>query len=169
MTTRAADNSEPNALADMLAIDQEAMRLWEPQELAGLLRHQLAAPLEFDLTDAGTASIEDVTRLSQSPERSIRTFGDLLHHPAPPIQLLTFVKDFAKASRQDPKAALPKEITAVLYFASIVVAQQRCGRRISKLEEPELRAGVQWVLEQPWVDADTRSLFEAPPGDDGES
>jgi hypothetical protein len=160
MTTRAADNSEPGALADMLAIDQEAMRLWEPEELAGLLRHQLAAPLEFDLTDAGTASIEDVTRFSQSPERSIRTFGDLLHHPAPPIQLLTFVKDFAKANRQDPAAALPNEIAAVLYFGSIVVAQQRCGRRISRLDEDKVRAGVQWVLERPWIDPATRNLFQ---------
>jgi len=160
MATRAADNSEPRALADMLAIDQEALHLWEPQELAGRLRHQLAAPLEVDLTDAGTASIEDVTRLSQSPERSIRTFGDLLHHRAPPIQLLTFVKDFAKASRQDAASALPKEIAAVLYFGAIVVAQRRCGRGISKLSDEEVRAGVEWVLAQPWVDPGVQELFE---------
>jgi len=160
MNTRAVDNSEPGALAEMLAVDAATMRLWESEELAAMLRHQLAAPLELDLSDMGTASVEDVARLSQAPERSIRTFGDLLSHPAPPVGLLIFVKDFAKANRQDPDSALPKEIAAVLYFASILVAQQRCERRISKLDEEKVRAGAKWVLEQPWVDPTTRKLFE---------
>jgi hypothetical protein len=160
MNTRAADNSEPGALADMLAIDEAAMRLWEPQELAALLRHQLAAPLELDLRSAGTASAEEVQKFSAAPEAPIRTFSELLRHPAPPIKLLIFVKDFAKATRQDPAAALPKEIAAVLYFAAIVLARRLCARRITHLSEDEVRAGVEWVLAQPWVDQETRVLFD---------
>jgi hypothetical protein len=54
---------------------------------------------------------------------------------------------------------MPKEIAAVLYFAAIVVALRRCGARITRLSDGELRAGVEWVLAQPWIDPATRALF----------
>jgi hypothetical protein len=161
METRTADNSQPGALAAMLAVDEAAARLWEPQELAGILRHQLAAPLGFDLASANPASAEQVSRLSQSAQPAlIHTFSDLLHHPAPPIQLLVLAKDFAKTSRQDPHSPLPQEIAAVIYFAAIAVAQRLYGKRITALGEGAVREGIDWVLAQPWVDGKTRSLFQ---------
>ena len=159
MNCRAADNSQPGALAAMLAIDEAATRTWEPGELAAVLRHQLAAPLGFDVGSMGPASAEEVDRLSAAPGGPIRTFSDLLLHSAPQVELLVLAKDFAKASRSDPGAALPKEIAAVLYFATIVVARRRCGSRISNLSDDELRAGIEWALAQAWIDPATRALF----------
>lgn len=152
MSARAADNSEPGSLASMLEVGWETGRPWGEGDLAAVLRHQFAAPVGCDLGPAGADASAD-------RRAGIRTFGDLLHHPAPPVELLVLAKDFAKASRADPHAPLPKEIAAVLYFAAIVVARRRCGARISQLSPEELRAGVDWVLAQPWVDAATRGLF----------
>jgi hypothetical protein len=153
MGARAADNSEPGSLASMLEVGWEAGPTWGERDLAAVLQHQLAAPVVCDLGPAGADAA--------APPAGIRTFGDLLHHPAPPVELLVLAKDFAKASLADPHAALPKEVAAVLYFAAIVVARRRCGARISQLSPEELRAGAEWVMAQPWVDPATRRLFES--------
>src|SRR3712207_613502 len=123
MRTSAADNSEPGGLASMLDVACDIGPAWTEQELGAVLRHQLAAPLTLDL---GTAA-------SGLPCEGIETFGQLLHHPSPPLDLLVSAKDFAKAMRNDPGGALPKEVAAVMYFAAILVAERRCGRRISRL------------------------------------
>lgn len=160
MNSHAADHSQPDALAAMLALDERGERLWDPAELSAILRHQMAAPLAHDLNVAGPRPAESVARLSASPAGEIRTFSDLLHHPSPPIELLTYVKDFAKAARDDPASALPKEIAGVLYFAAIAVAQRRHGRSITRLGGDAVREGVEWALAQQWVDPLTRRLFD---------
>ena len=146
----AADNSAPEALASMLEVERAAGRVWGEQDLAAILRHQLASPLPpppVGGPETGAAP------------GGARTFGELLHHPSPPVELLVAVKDFAKASRTDPDAALPSEVAAVIYFAAIAVARRQCGRIISGLSEGELAAGLQWVRAQQWVDPATRALL----------
>lgn len=152
MNDSAADNSGPAGLASMLEVDWAGGRLWEEQDLAAVLRHQLASPRPGGGGHALDASTGEV------PTR-LETFGQLLNAPSPPVALLVAAKDFAKAARMDPHATLPKEIAAVLYFAAIVVARRRCGTMISRLSQEELRAGVEWVIAQPWVDPATRDLF----------
>ena len=145
MSANLADNSRADALASMLEVDWAAGRPWEERELAAVLRHQLAAPLHVDLRTRG--------------DETVATFYDLLHHPTPPIELLALAKDFAKACRADPDSPLPREVAAVIYFGAIAVARRRCGTLITQLSPEELRAGVEWVLAQPWVDPATRELF----------
>src|SRR5437879_6993673 len=102
--------AEPKRLATLLAIDQIPARLWRPDELTAIFKHQLAAPVQLDLAE-GTAG--NATALpSGFPE--IRTFDELFHHPKPPIELLRSVKEFAKANRDHPASALPNEIATVL-------------------------------------------------------
>src|SRR3712207_756951 len=137
MNDYAADDCPPGALASMLEVDWAAGPTWGEQDLAAMLRHQMAAPLPAVGRRPGDESSGDCSG-------SIQTFGQLLHHPSPPVALLAAVKDFAKACRADPHAALPKEIAAVLYFAAIVVARRRCGLMVSRLSAEELRAGVEW-------------------------
>jgi hypothetical protein len=160
MDARADDSSQPGALAALMALDGAAGRLWEPGELSAILRHQLAAPLEMDLAMAGLTTAEKVSPASAPPGDPIRSFGDLLHHRDPPIELLVLVKDFAKAARQDPSVGLPGEVAGILYFASIVVARRRWAKRITRLDDEEVEDGVRWALAEPWVDEATRSLFE---------
>ena len=146
-------------LAQMMDLDAPDQPLWRPEELAAMLQHQLSAPLECDLGCLGEQTVErlDVLRSAASPP--ITSFGDLLHHPSPPVELLELSKEFARACRARRDHLLPEEIAAMLYILSIVVARARCRRRISKLEDHALRHSVNWALEQSWVDEPTRALL----------
>jgi hypothetical protein len=149
-------NTDPRLLARMLDLDALNGRGWQPEELSAILRHQLAGPMEFELNNSST-----VRRQGRRAVRRlrIRSFADLLHHPRPPLKLLQLTKEFAKASRNHPDSPLPDEVASLLYFASIVVARLRWGRRISDLDDVALGHGLRWGAEQAWVDDATRRLF----------
>jgi hypothetical protein len=161
---RAADNARPDSLAALLAVGAAGDRVWEPGELSAVLRHQMAAPLEADVAVLGPGTAERVRALCAAAGGRLETFGDLFHHRAPPLELLVLVKHLAKAARDDPQLLLPKEVAAVLYFAAIAVAETRCGARITRLGEREVRAGVRWALALPWLDPATGALFEGAAG-----
>jgi hypothetical protein len=82
-----------------------------------------------------------------------------LQHPHPPIELLEMLKDFAKAHALHPRSPLPREIATVLYYASILVAMNRCDRQITKLDSNLLRASVADLLPQEWLDESIRAVF----------
>jgi hypothetical protein len=156
------DKTEPPRLAEMLALDgARPGRVWRAEELSAVLRHQLDAPLEFDLGDLS----EEYAQLAPPGETGSLhwrvTFGQLLHHARPPLPLVERAKRFAKACRNHPDGPLPVEVATVLYFALIVVARLRCdgAPRISALDDAALVAGVQWALAQEWLDERTRALF----------
>ena len=140
-------------LRDLLAPDELGKRIWRASELGAVLHHQLAAPIEFDFSLGG---IEAEVDAAQAQE--IRSFGDLLHHDSPPLSLLTLAKDFAKRRLANPESPMPREIAGVLYFACIAAALVRHRRRITSLGDARLRKGLGWTADQPWVDADTRSM-----------
>ena len=163
MTTRdAADDGDGGALASMFDAAGIPARLWRSEDLSVVLRHQLAAPVVVDLSTLRGVGAEQVELLARggAADPPICTFHDLLYHPRPPVELLALAKRFAKlARRAHGSIAMPAEVAGVLYFASIFVAQTRCGVRISNLSDEHLREGVQWVLGQPWIDRATRALF----------
>jgi predicted transcriptional regulator len=82
-----------------------------------------------------------------------------LLHAAPPIELLSLTKEFAKANMDHPDSSLPKEVAAVLYYASISAALARRGERISQLNDAELERGLRWAKDQPWVDKQIQHLL----------
>jgi hypothetical protein len=131
--------SDPRRLADLLEREPDAARVWTADELAAVLRHQLAVPLHLDLDGAA------------DDEAMRRSFGDLLADPHPPVNVLDRVKLFAKAARTRADGGLPPEVATVLYYASIAAADARCGRRITRLADAALREGYEWVLAQPWA------------------
>jgi hypothetical protein len=114
-----------------------------------VLRHQLGAALREDLGRFAPASADPTPA----------TFGELLHHPDPPLELLEGVRRFAKAQRDQVGSALPEEVAAVLYYAAIVAARLRCRQRLSHLDDDALAAGLRWALGQPWLDDPTRTLL----------
>ena len=153
--------TDPRLLASLFAdADNDAIgeRIWHPDELAAILRHQMTTPLHVDL-----AGIEGAAkRLHDAAGASgliLKSFGDLLQHPHPPLALLKMMKDFAKACRISPESALPREISSVIYFASIIAAMTRHSRRITKLDNAALRDAVDWALAQPWLDEISRGVF----------
>lgn len=151
-------DTDPRRLAGLIAEDDIGERLWGPEELAAILRHQMTAPLHVDLTRMGGAA----GRLCGEAEAKglvLKSFGDLLRHPRPPVALLKLMKDFAKACRIGRGSHLPREIATVIYFASIIVSMTRCSRRITRLDDGALRDAVGWALDQPWLEDITRTVF----------
>jgi hypothetical protein len=164
---------QPKSLAALLEASGEGSRLWRPEELGAIFRHQMAAPVLVDLGgyDPGTAA--RLKRLSEAQSLLLKSFADLFHHPAPPVELLELTKDFAKANMDHAQSSLPSEVAAALYYTSIAAALVRLGARITRLPEAELRRGLLWTREQAWLDEETKQLLlqaaekMAPPGGQG--
>lgn len=158
-STEAVFNGRANKLAALLAAGEEGLRLWQPEEFAAIFRHQMAAPIMVDL---GAFRVSSAERLQpDDAQRGLfsQSFADLFQHPSPPLELLTLIKDFAKANRDQPGSALPPEIAAALYYASIAAALVRLDRRISSLSDIDLRRGLQLTCQQGWLDLATREML----------
>jgi hypothetical protein len=151
--------SPPKSLAAFLAAGSERARLWRPEELSAIFRHQMTAPILVDLGGFDPATAARLKTLSEAQSLLLKSFSDLFHHPVPPLELLTLTKDFAKANMDHPESSLPQEVAAVLYYASIAAAAVRLDARISQLPNAELQRGLVWAGDQPWVDDRTREIF----------
>ena len=160
MSTLNLRSSDPRALSKLMKLDTSTDGLWDHSDLAAVWQHQLSATLEFDLTIKDPGQKRRIATLSTSTGRPLRTFRDLLYHANPPVELLRLTKVFAKASPKDKDRPLPNGIAAALYYSSIVAAFIRCGERITRLTNLELREGVKWAVAQPWLDDPTRALFQ---------
>ncbi len=150
----------PKALAALLAAREERARLWRPEELAAIFRHQMSAPVVVDLRGFDAVTAAQLRNLSDAQGLLLKNFGELFRHPNPPVELLEVTKDFAKLNLDHADSVLPNEIASVLYYTSIAVALVRLDTRISQLKNADLRRGLIWVKEQAWIDEDTRVLMD---------
>jgi hypothetical protein len=151
--------SQVKSLAALMDVGSESTRLWGPDELAAIFRHQMSAPVLVDLGgfDPGTAL--RLKTLSDAQGLLLKSFSDLFHHASPPIELLRLTKEFAKANMDHPDSGMPTEVVSLLYYMSIATALVRLGVRITQLPDPDLRRGLLWANEQPWLDADSKTLL----------
>ena len=158
-SSEAVFKSRADKLASILASGEEGACLWQPEELAAIFKHQMAAPILVDLGvfDAPTAT--RLKYLSQAHGLLLKSFADLFQHPAPPVELLSLIKDFAKANLDHPESGLPGEIAATLYYASIAAALVRLDARISQLPDADLQRGLKWTMNQAWLDEETKALL----------
>ena len=147
--------SRAKQLAALMASGDERHPLWRPEELAAMFRHQMSAPVLMDLGSFDPRTAARLKTLSAAQGLLLSSFADLFNHPAPPIQLLQLVKDFAKANMDHPESGLPREIAAALYYASIAAALVRLDTRISQLADADLQSGLRWTQEQAWLDEKT--------------
>jgi hypothetical protein len=151
--------SPARSLAGLMAMTGDEPAAWSPDELGSILRHQLAAPLEYDLrtiAPGGEQTIHNMTAAIRSGPRP-RSFGDLIRHPAPPLDLLGLMKDFARTGRDS--RTLPPEVGTVLYYAAIILGVLRQNTRITKLDDTSLRKGIEWSIAVPWIDQSLKQLF----------
>jgi hypothetical protein len=137
-------------LDSLFALTAAQPHPWTDQDLAALFLHQLSAPLSHDLR---------INPADLPP--NIRSFGDLLSHPTPPLDLLNRAKDFAKRSDSRPDAPLPPELATTLYYATLAAAFVRLNQRISALPPEQLHAGFQWAQSQPWLPPHIHTLFQS--------
>jgi hypothetical protein len=149
----------PKSLAALMEGSAERARLWRPEELGAIFRHQMSAPVLVDLGgyDAGAAG--RLKKLGDAQSLLLKSFSDLFHHPAPPLELLELTKNFAKANMDNAESALPGEVAAALYYTSIAAALVRLDTRISRLGDADLRRGLLWTRDQPWLDDPAKELL----------
>jgi hypothetical protein len=160
VTQHATRNTMPATPNPNLAAIFDSDESFDDADLAPMLAHQLSAPIQFDIELHPGELSRKLLDYRASGKAMPPRFADLLFAPHPPVALLDLVKQFAKANRSPGQGPMQK-IAGVLYYASILAARMRCqGQRISQLSDGELTTGVQWVLDQPWLDQQTRALFE---------
>lgn len=133
---------------------------WRSHELGAILRHQLSAPILFDCCETDAPTPQFGHPQPEPGQEVPQSFRELFHHPSPPLRLLRLTKDFAKKNWDHPESALPRDVTVVLYYLSIVAALVRHGQSITKLDNEALRTGISWVIDQPWVDQSTKELCQ---------
>jgi hypothetical protein len=158
-SSAAVFKSGAKRLAALMETGAEQARLWGPDELAAIFRHQMSAPVLVDLGGFDPGTAVRLKTLSEAQGLLLKSFSDLFHHPSPPIALLKLTKEFAKANMDHPESGLPTEIVSVLYYASIAAALVRLDARISRLKEADLRRGLLWAKDQAWIDEETKALL----------
>lgn len=152
-------NSGSSQLGSLLGLATAERISWGREELGAILRHQLAAPVQFDLGNLSPRLAEGLRAISSGQGLLVKSFADLLHHPHPPVELLELSKEFARAYWNHPASPLPREVAMLLYFASIAAALTRCRQRITSLDNQTLGRNFGWFLDQPWLDEPSRELF----------
>ena len=157
-----ASRPPPKRLGEIMELGLRARATWRPEELQAVLEYQLAAPMQFDLGGLDPGLTRKLRTLSAAEGLLLQSLRDLFQHPHPPLDLLTLVKGFAKSSSEYPDSPYPREVALVLYYLSIAVALLRCQTRITSLSDEELSRGLDWALEQKWLDeASRQTLAEA--------
>jgi DNA-directed RNA polymerase specialized sigma24 family protein len=91
---------------------------------------------------------------------SVESIDRLLRHPNPPLDLLIELKNLSRRAIKSEISTIPTQIALAWLFLSIGLALIRCGQKISKVPEDELRRGFQRILEYSWLDEDSRTLFQ---------
>jgi len=158
-SSAAVFKSGAKRLAALMETGAEQARLWGPDELAAIFRHQMSAPVLVDLGGFDPGTAVRLKTLSDAQGLLLKSFSDLFHHPSPPIELLKLTKEFAKANMDHPESGLPTEIVSALYYTSIAAALVRCDTRISQLNDADLRRGLLWAKDQAWIDEETKVLL----------
>ena len=159
MSDSISQTSRPRSLAGLMKLTGDEPASWSPAELGAILRHQLAAPLEYDLrtiAPGGEQTISNMTATIKTGPRP-KSFGDLIRHPHPPVELLGLMKDFARQGRDD--GTIPAEVGTALYYAAIVLGVLRHNTRITKLDDHSLRKGIEWTMGLPWIDESLKQIF----------
>src|ERR1043165_5509720 len=109
-------NASPEKVARVMELGADPGRVWSPEELGAVFRHQMAAPVSVDLAFLAPVDSGKVRVLTDADGLLIKSFHDLFEHPHPPVELLQLVKEFAKLNRNRAESLLPTEVATVLYY-----------------------------------------------------
>lgn len=158
--SRTIHAAQPQSLARLLSEQSLPRHVWSDDEIGAVLMHQWRAPLRVSLEGISPQQREALRQLADADELLVHSFGDLLSHRSPPLELLRIMKDFAKAIGLHPASPLPPDAARVMYLGAIAAARVRCGQRISSISDGELIEGLRWTLSRPWVSLQIANVFE---------
>jgi hypothetical protein len=150
------------ALARIMNLDEPTAEGWNERDLAAMVRHQMSAPLNFDLTSIELKATKAEARnqtLTGAANKRIQSFEELLFHREPALELLRLSKEFFKRRVKDCTKDSPEwQVAYLFYLLSILAAGTRTGQ-LSKLAPGEMCRAIRWALDQPWADAKTKELL----------
>jgi hypothetical protein len=157
-------SSTPEQVSKLFQLDQATPEQWRPEDLRAMVRHQMSAPLEFDLGTVKLSQLEQKTAaesLTDAARSDIKSFGDLLSTDRPPLELLRLSQKFFKQNVASSSKGSPEQRIAYLfYLLSIVAARTRLKVKTSKLSDMELLNGIQSMVNRTWIDDRVRALLE---------
>lgn len=115
---------------------------------------------ETDDFDQGSR-LKELLALCLGEARNIERLGDSCAKAnlSPPD--LGAAKDFAKGRFLSKSLSKDeREVAGVLYYQVLAEGWKRNRRLLSELSENEFLHGCEWVLALPWLDLETRALFD---------
>ena len=148
-------------LTQVMRLGRTADIDWSEDDLAQMLEHVLSQDLEAELAGPNSVTSDQVRVLAHQATPPVRSFRDLFTADHPPADLLAIVKQYAKVVETLTDRVLPKQLASVLYLASIVTAQLRCGVGLTAHDDQRVLSGVRWALNQPWLNDTLAAVFEA--------
>lgn len=151
-------STDPHGLSRLWQCDSDALVQWQPEELASVCKHLLASPIVDEVEAVRPGLAEKLRQRETTTGESVATFGDLLSHEQPPLDLLDLVKEFCKHAEENE--SLPADVAFVLYTAVISIALVRCDKRITSADDGSLRSNIKWAGSRDWIAPDTKALFE---------
>ena len=160
MTDDRFERSDPSQLAELMRLGSCHTPLWQRDEMASLLQHQLAAPLLLELAGVDPTRRRQVEDAIGEAGGALGTFRDLLNHAEPPQALLRMAIAYFSSLEEDPDSPLPGELARALRLANIAAALVRHGARLTELDDGPLRREFEWVASQPWIEDTTKLLCE---------
>jgi len=151
------EDSSPELLRRLLAIDTSVDEGWGDDELKVAWGHVLQMPV------GALLRVPQRGRGIRATEQVI--VRDLLRGADPrPIEELFALKECAKAhmavgSETSVGFEMPPQVASVLYHVVILLARQWHGRWISSISDAAFTKGICWAEQQPWLDERTRAIF----------
>lgn len=130
---------------------------WSVRDMRAMLEHQLATPLVAESERVLELCAGKAGKILPLMERSpALTFFDVLR-AASPIELLTFIKEFAKSSVVSG-TDLPRDVARILYVVAILCGTDSNARSITSLDDASIEREARWCLSIPWLPEDLRHL-----------
>ena len=127
--------------------------VWTENDFGPLLSHQLRTLVQQEISCLLGGVEKELAGLPSL------TFGELFDQPAPPLNALKLVKDFAKRLEQHAREAYPPAVATTLYYAAIAAAECHVGASISSLSKKDRHKGYAWAATQPWMPDRLKRLF----------
>lgn len=158
MTEPNVRGTDPQRLSRLWSCESDDLVQWQSDDLAAMFKHLLASRIVDEVESVQPRLAEKLRQRESAPGETLNTFGDLLAHERPPLDLLNAVKEFCKHAEDGE--SLPADVAFVLYAAAISVALVRCDERISTADDKSLRSTIKWAGSRNWIDADTKALFQ---------
>lgn len=136
-------------LAGTAFVSFEYASLWLPEDYGVALAQELDARIE----DLGSlSSVATSLREARSQSRlELRSLCDLLTHPHPRLELLTWVKQVYRDKLRSPEAMIPEPVASCVYYAAIAAALQCHGKCITTQSDQRLHDRLQQMASAQWV------------------